>query len=181
MGAIAAIHELRVPISVAIKQLATFKKVNKQLQLFEGINGSILIDDTWSLTTTSLEAALKVLNSLGEGKKKIAIIGTITDLGSWGYIIHEQAGELIHKIGVDVLITIGEHARIMADRAVKLGFSKPVYIFNNNILVYELLHEIVDENTIILIKGDMYSKQIYQLAADLKIKKTFPKENDSRQ
>ncbi|TKI62878.1 UDP-N-acetylmuramoyl-tripeptide--D-alanyl-D-alanine ligase [Lysinibacillus mangiferihumi] len=181
LGAIAAIHELRVPISEAIKQLATFKKVNKQLQLFEGINGSLLIDDTWSLTTTSLEAALKVLNSLGEGKKKIAIIGTITDLGSWGYIIHEQAGELIHKIGVDVLITIGEHARIMADRAIKLGFRKPVYIFNNNILVYKLLHEIVDENTIILIKGDMYSKQIYQLAADLKIKKTLPKENDSRQ
>ncbi len=51
----------------------------------------------------------------------------------------------------------------MADRAVKLGFSKPVYIFNNNILVYKLLHEIVDENTIILIKGDMYSKQISQL------------------
>ncbi|CAM5184899.1 UDP-N-acetylmuramoyl-tripeptide--D-alanyl-D-alanine ligase OS=Lysinibacillus sphaericus OX=1421 GN=murF_2 PE=4 SV=1 [Lysinibacillus sphaericus] len=69
----------------------------------------------------------------------------------------------------------------MADRAVKLGFSKPVYIFNNNILVYKLLHEIVDENTIILIKGDMYSKQISQLAADLKVKKTLPKENDSRQ
>ncbi|QPQ36113.1 MULTISPECIES: Mur ligase family protein [unclassified Lysinibacillus] len=173
LAAIAAINELNVPIPVAIKQLATFKKMKKQLQLFEGINKSLLIDDTWSLTTTSLEAALKVLNSIGEGMKKIAVIGTITDLGSWGYIIHEQAGELINRIGVDVLITIGEHARIMADHAVKLGFNKPVYTFKNSTLVYKLLHEIVDENTIVLIKGDMYSQQISNLAADLKIKKPF--------
>ncbi|MGE7839897.1 Mur ligase family protein [Lysinibacillus sp. NPDC093712] len=173
LAAIAAINELNVPISLAIKQLASFKKMKKQLQLFEGINNSLLIDDTWSLTTTSLEAALKVLNSIGEGRKKIAVIGTITDLGSWGYIIHEQAGELINRIGVDVLITIGEHARIMADHAVKLGFSDPVYTFKNSTLVYKLLHEIVDENTIVLIKGDMYSKQISDLAADLKIKKSF--------
>ncbi|MEK5333011.1 MULTISPECIES: Mur ligase family protein [unclassified Lysinibacillus] len=173
LAAIAAINELNVPISLAIKQLASFKKMKKQLQLFESINNSLLIDDTWSLTTTSLEAALKVLNSIGDGRKKIAVIGTITDLGSWGYVIHEQAGELINRIGVDVLITIGEHARIMADHAVKLGFSDPVYTFKNSTLVYKLLHEIVDENTIVLIKGDMYSKQISDLAADLKIKKSF--------
>ena len=93
------------------------------------MNDATIIDDTWSITTTSLEAALKVLNELGKGKKKIAIIGTITDLGSWGYVIHEEAGELVHRIGADVLITIGFHARIIADRAVKLGFSSTsIYI-----------------------------------------------------
>ena len=63
--------------------------------MYEGINGSTVIDDTWSMTTTSLEAALKVLKEIGQGKKRVAILGTITDLGSWGFIIHEQAGELI--------------------------------------------------------------------------------------
>ena len=117
--------------------MKTSKNINKHLQVFEGINGSTIIDDTWSMTTTSLEAALKVLNEVGQGKKRVAILGTITDLGSWGYIIHEQAGELIYQIGVDVLITIGEHARIMADHAVKFGLNSQVYTFNNNILVYE--------------------------------------------
>lgn len=171
LAAIAAIYEMGLPISLAAEQLQSFQKLNKQLQLFESINHSILIDDTWNITTTSLEAALKVLNALGEGKKKIAIIGTITDLGSWGYIIHEQAGDLIHRIGVDVLITIGEHASIMAVHAVESGLSSPVYTFKNSTRVYKLLEEIVDENTILLIKGDMYSKEISKLADDLKIKK----------
>ena len=138
--------------------------------MYEGINGSTILDDTWSMTTTSLEAALKVLNEVGQGKKRVAILGTITDLGSWGYIIHEQAGELISQIGVDVLITIGKHARIMADHAVKSGLNSQVYTFNNSILVYDLLKKIVDENTIILIKGDMYSKPIIELAAKLRKK-----------
>jgi len=176
LAAIAAIYEMGLPISLAAEQLQSYQKLNKQLQVFKGINNSILIDDTWNITTTSLEAGLKVLNALGEGKKKIAIIGTITDLGSWGYIIHEQAGELISQIGVDVLITIGEHASIMAHHAVDLGLSSPVYTFRNSTRVYQLLEEIVDENTILLIKGDMYSKEVSKLADDLKIKKSSASE-----
>lgn len=171
LAAIAAVYEMGVSIPEAAFQIKTFKTFNKQLQVIEGINESIILDDTWSLTTTSLEAGLKVLNEIGETKKKIAVIGTITDLGSWGYIIHEQAGELIQQIGVDVLITVGEHASIMADHAVKMGFSSPVYTFKNTILVYDLLNKIVDSNTIILIKGDMYSKHITELALKLRKKK----------
>lgn len=105
----------------------------------------------------------------------MAVIGTITDLGSSGYIIHEQAGELIHDIGVDVLITIGDHAKIIADHAVKLGIGVPVYSFKNNVLGYQLLHDIVDANTIVLIKGDMYSKSIHELASKMK-KSSLPTE-----
>ena len=170
LAAVAAVHMIGVSFQDAAKRLKTFQKNNKQLELFEGINGCTILDDTWSMTTTSLEAALKVLKKLGKGKKRIAILGTITDLGSWGYVIHEQAGELINQIGVDVLITIGEHAKIMADHAVKKGLESKVYKFNNNILVYDLLSEIVDDNTIILIKGDMYSKPIIELAFKLRKK-----------
>ncbi|GLC89296.1 Mur ligase family protein [Lysinibacillus piscis] len=171
LATIAAVDAMDVPILVAIKQLASFRRLNKQLQVVEGLNGSVLIDDTWSITTTSLEAALKVLQVLGQGKQKIAVIGTITDLGSWGYIVHEQAGELIQRIGVDVLITIGEHARIMADHAVKLGFKGRTYSFKNSILVYPLLQDMMDEKSVVLIKGDMYSKQVANLAKELAQKK----------
>ncbi|MBS4179325.1 UDP-N-acetylmuramoyl-tripeptide--D-alanyl-D-alanine ligase [Lederbergia citrea] len=170
LAAIAAVHEIGVTIPEAANRLKTFKKFNKQLQVFEGLNGSTVLDDTWSITTTSLEAALQVLNDVGKTKKRVAILGTITDLGSWGNIIHEQAGEIINRLGVDVLITIGMHAQIMADHAVKCGLNAEVYTFNNNILVYDLLKKIVDKNTIILIKGDMYSEPIIELAAKIRKK-----------
>lgn len=168
--AIAAVYEIGVSIPDAAKHLKSFQQYKKQLQLVDGINGSEILDDTWSITTTSLEAALKVLNEVGKTKKKIAIIGTITDLGSWGYVVHEQAGELVYRIGADVLITIGQHARIIAEHAVKLGFNSPVYTFKNSTRVYDLLDKIVDSDTMILIKGDMYSKTIIELASKIRRK-----------
>lgn len=169
--AIVAAHEVGISLKKARKHLKTFQTFNKQLQVFTGINNSIILDDTWSITTTSLEAALNVLKDVGKGKKTIAIIGTITDLGSWGYIVHKQAGVLIYEIGVDVLITIGEHARIMAEQALACGMTSSVYSFNNSILANKLLKKIVNENTIILIKGDMYSQAIVDLAYSLRKEK----------
>ena len=170
LAAIAAVVEVGLSIPQAISQLLTFRNLNKQIQLFKGVNGSLLIDDTWSITTTSLEAALNVLNNLANGKKRIAIIGTITDVGSWGTYIHQQAAEIIDKYGVDILITIGMHAKIIADHIKDIGYKGEVYSFNNSILVYSLLKKIVDQNSIILIKGDMYSKTMFELAKQLREK-----------
>jgi len=60
----------------------------------------------------------------------------------------------------------------MALHAIEAGMSSPVYIFKNSTRVYKLLEEIVDENTVLFIKGDMYSKEVSKLADDLKIKKS---------
>ena len=174
VAAIAAVHQTGVSIPSAMTRLTSFRKMNKQLQMFKGIHDSLILDDTWSITTTSLEAAVKVLESVGKDKKKIAIIGTITDLGSWGYKIHEQAGEIISQHNVDMLITVGEHARIIGEHARKLGVRIPIYSFNNSILAYQLLEKSIDERTIVLIKGDMYSETMRELAYQLKKKKSPP-------
>ncbi|MBS4194894.1 Mur ligase family protein [Lederbergia citri] len=168
LAAIAAVHQIGIDPTEAALRLKTYRKFKKQLQVLEGLKGSTIIDDTWSITTTSLEAALQVLDEIGKGKKKIAILGTITDLGPWGYVIHKQAGEIVNNHNVDILITIGMHAKIIAEHAVECGFKSKVYSFNNSILVYNLLRKIVDKNTIILIKGDMYSQTIIDLAAKIR-------------
>ncbi|MCR2821962.1 Mur ligase family protein [Lederbergia panacisoli] len=175
LAALAAVNEIGINPSEAALRLKTYRKFNKQLQVVDGINDSTIIDDTWSITTTSLEAALKVLDEIGTGKKKVAIIGTITDVGSWGFYIHEKAGEIVNNHNIDVLITIGMHAKIIADHAVKCGFKSKVYTFNNKILVYNLLRKMVNKNTIILIKGDMYSNAIIELAG--RIRKNQSKKN----
>jgi len=170
LAAIVAVVEIGLTIPQAAEQLQTFRPLNKQLQLFEGLNGVLLLDDTWSITTTSLEAALTVLYELAGTKKRIAIIGTITDVGSWGTFIHKKAAEIVRDKGVDILITVGEHAKIIANHALELGIQAQVYRFNNSVLAYELLKDRIDSNTIILIKGDMYSKTMFDLATKLKKK-----------
>lgn len=170
LAAIAAVHEMGMDLPEAAKRLKTFQNLNKHLEVYEGLNSCTILDDTWSMTSTSLEAALNVLRDIGKTKKTVAILGGMTDLGAWGYVIHEQAGETISRVGVDILITIGDLARRMADHAVKNGLKAQVHSFNSTILVYELLKKIVNKDTVVLIKGDMYSQQIMELAAKLRKK-----------
>lgn len=89
-----------VSIPEAAKRLKSFKKYNKQLQIVDGINGSIILDDTWSITTTSLDAALKVLNEVKLRKKRIAVIGTITDLGLGAILFTKKLEKLFIKMGL---------------------------------------------------------------------------------
>lgn len=164
LAAIAAAHRIGMGLADIAVHFRSFPTLNKQLQLVKGLNGATIIDDTWSITTTSLEAALRVLENIGSAKKKIAVVGTITDLGSWGYVIHERAGEIIAESKIDVLFTVGKHAKIMADTVSKKGAPMEVHSFNNHILAYELLKKIATEDSIVLIKGDMFSEAIKKLS-----------------
>lgn len=164
LAAIAAVSLVGMDMSSIAERLRTYEPMNKQVQVLQGMNQSTIIDDTWSITTTSLGAALKVLQAIGKEKKKIAVIGTITDLGSWGYIIHEQAGKMLATSGIDVLITVGEHARIMADVAKRMHSVPEVQACMNHHAAYLLLKERMNKETITLIKGDMYSESIKELA-----------------
>src|SRR5690606_13133496 len=97
LAAIAAVQEMGMNLPEAAERLKSFQKFNRQLQVMKGINGSTLLDDTWSITINSLEAAIKVLADIGKGKKKVAVIGHITGLGDWNLSINRQAGEIIAR------------------------------------------------------------------------------------
>lgn len=170
--AIAAAVEIGIDMEEAAARLRTFRPFNKQLQFRKGLNGSLLLDDTWSITTTSLAAALTVLNKLAKGRKRIAVIGTITDVGKWGRYIHEQAAQLLAQAQVDVVITVGEHAKFIAEHLKEIAFTGEVFSFNNGILAYELLERRVDAQTILLVKGDMYSQTMGELARKLRARST---------
>ncbi|WNS75838.1 Mur ligase family protein [Bacillus sp. DTU_2020_1000418_1_SI_GHA_SEK_038] len=171
LAAIAAVYEMGIDLQEAIERLKSFQKFDRQLQVIEGINGSTLLDDTWSITSTSLEAAIKVLTQLGKGKKKVAVIGSILGLGTWGKSINRQAGEMIAQHDVDILIVKGNSlARIMADQAEKSSTNLQTYSYSKSSDVYRLLKKIIDENTIVLLKGNMYSKEMIELASKLRMK-----------
>ncbi|AXI00018.1 UDP-N-acetylmuramoyl-tripeptide--D-alanyl-D-alanine ligase [Sporosarcina sp. PTS2304] len=168
LAAIAAVHQLNISLGEIALRLHSFRPMEMQLQLFEGINGCTVIDDTWSITTTSLEAAVNVLQDIGAGRKKIAIIGTITDLGSWGNVIHDRAGEIIANSAIDVLITMGQHAKGMGESALKHNPFMEVHMFTHPLPAYQLLTQLLHEDTLVLIKGDMYSETIKKLSILLK-------------
>lgn len=172
LAACAAVHEVGIGVREAAERLRTFNNLVRHLEIAPGIGDSMILDDTWKININSLEAAFKVLQEMGKGKKRMVFLGSLSSLGNRQNKVYQNSGEMIARIGVDVLISgskmsekmIGKMARYAKEK----GWSGEVYALRNYNDAYHLLKQILDENSILLIKGDMYDKSICNLAARLK-------------
>lgn len=64
-----------------------------------------VIDDTYNANPASMEAALQLLAKMPG--RKVAILGTMRELGQSERVLHQQIGSLAHQIA-DVVIGVGE-------------------------------------------------------------------------
>jgi UDP-N-acetylmuramoyl-tripeptide--D-alanyl-D-alanine ligase len=155
-AAIAAAHAIGLDIEESGNRLASFQNVEKHFEFNEGINGSTIIDDTWSTNPTSVEAALKLLKSLSQGKKTIAVLGKMSLLGRESAKYHYKTGEKVADIGIDQLIVIGDGAIEIGLGALQKGMNQDnVYFCKDSNQTYELLKKSLDETSIALVKTSM--------------------------
>jgi UDP-N-acetylmuramoyl-tripeptide--D-alanyl-D-alanine ligase len=155
-AAIAAAHAIGLGIEEAGNRLASFQNVEKHFEFNTGINGSIIIDDTWSANPTSAEAALQLLKSLAQGKRTIAVLGKMSLLGRESTKYHRKTGEKVAEIGIDQLIVIGGEAEEIGRGALQKGMSQDnVYFCKDSDEAYEILKQSLNETSIALVKASM--------------------------
>ncbi len=106
-----------------IEGIKEFKLTQKRMEILKGINNSTIINDCYNASYDSMKAAIEYLGEL-KGNKKIAVLGDMLELGEYEKELHEKVGEEIYKNKIDILITIGNLAKHIAEKASKLGLSK---------------------------------------------------------
>ncbi|MEH7114225.1 UDP-N-acetylmuramoyl-tripeptide--D-alanyl-D-alanine ligase [Neobacillus niacini] len=168
LAALAAVNEIGITMNQAAKRLQSFKNLGRHLEIVTGYNGATIIDDTWNFNTTSLEAGMKVLNHVANGKQRVALFTDMASLGDYSIQLHKEAGEIVNKYGVDTIITVGNRAKEMANYALELGLNCTVHSFTDYNQVHTLLKEILDENSTILIKSFGNNTTIIKLATFFK-------------
>lgn len=168
LAALAAVSEIGVDMELAVSRLASFQNMTRHLEFCKGIGGSTIIDDTWTNNPTSIEAALKVLDSIGVGKKVILVLGDIRRLGNFEKRYHREIGSLVAKRNIHTLITIGSKAEEIAKQAITDRTKANVYSFQDVKGILQVVQPILDENSILLIKGPMASRSMIEFANRLK-------------
>lgn len=155
LAAIAAVHAIGFDMLKAGTRLEYYKHIHRHLEFLPGIHGCTVIDDSFSSNPTSTENALKVLKENAQGKKTIVVLGTMTMLGDTSSYYHSFIGQKIVDIGINVLITIGDDAKAAGTTALQAGMGKNnVYFCNNAQQVLNVLDDIIDKNSIVLLKDN---------------------------
>lgn len=151
VAAAAVLAKFDATESQIFEAFSSFKPVSGRMQILEGKNGTTLIDDTYNSSPAAAEAALKTLYDV-KASERIAVLGSMNELGETSEEEHVKLGEFCDKKKLDLVVTIGEEAKkYLAPAAKKAGCE--VVSFLNPKLAGEYVEEHASKSAVILYKG----------------------------
>jgi UDP-N-acetylmuramoyl-tripeptide--D-alanyl-D-alanine ligase len=140
-----------------VESVATMETPQGRMRLIEGKKvGTAIIDDSYNSSPVAAEAALELLKSL-DGKRKIAILGDMLELGQYSEEEHWRIGRLAGSF-VDELLTVGKRARWIAEAAKTSGLPEGrIHTFSDSTVAGMWMMDNVKEGDIVLVKGSQGS------------------------
>jgi UDP-N-acetylmuramoyl-tripeptide--D-alanyl-D-alanine ligase len=82
----------------------------RRMDVFDRSDGITVIDDSYNANPASAAAALRALAAIGRGRRTVAVLGYLAELGEHERAGHEEVGQLAAELGVDRLVVVGEPA-----------------------------------------------------------------------
>ncbi len=110
LAAAATADMLGVPkakIATALPQVEAFAG---RMQILHGLHGATLIDDTYNAAPISMKAALDVLY-IAKSPQKVAILGSINEMGSYAHEAHTEVGSYCNPKKLDLVVMVGKDAK----------------------------------------------------------------------
>lgn len=156
LAAAAVANQLDLPFEAICFELSQIKAVKGRMNLLAGEAGARIIDDSYN---ASPETVIAALDTLKEFKgRKIAILGSMNELGGQATVAHQQVGERAAK-SVDLLVTVGALAEeLMAPAAAHAGLkSNQIKVFRTPYEAGHYVKGILQKDDIILVKGSQDS------------------------
>jgi UDP-N-acetylmuramoyl-tripeptide--D-alanyl-D-alanine ligase len=91
----------------------------KRMELHRRADGVLVVNDSFNANPDSVRAGLEALAhmSRGDGRRGIAVLGYMAELGDTERDSHEEAGRIAARAGVALLMAVGERARPVLDGA----------------------------------------------------------------
>jgi UDP-N-acetylmuramoyl-tripeptide--D-alanyl-D-alanine ligase len=131
------------------KGVLKYKNFERRMERIE-LNNITLIDDTYNASPSSTESGLVSVNKM-EGKRKIAVLADILELGDYSKELHSKLGEVFKDLDFKIIIAYGNDMKYLIESAKK--YVEQVYYCNDIEEATNKLKEIIKENDIIYFKG----------------------------
>jgi UDP-N-acetylmuramoyl-tripeptide--D-alanyl-D-alanine ligase len=104
--AVAEVLELPLPVDELTVEFSKQREDERPLP-----GGGLLLDDCYNANPVSMRAALEHLAVRAEGRRRVAVLGEMRELGPAAPAYHGEIGALIEELGVEHVIAVGELAR----------------------------------------------------------------------
>lgn len=146
--------------------LKNFTSPPGRMTRLDGVRGSTILDSTYNASPVAMKEALNLLAEIAPGRK-IAVLGNMNELGEGAETFHREVGRWAGE-RVDVLVTVGDMARFMAEEAQKEGMAEErIYRYDDTGDAAKFLSEFVEKGDTLLVKGSQNQVRLERLVARL--------------
>jgi len=80
--------------------------------------GGVVVNDAWNANPVSIRAALEHLVALAGGRRTVAVLGDMAELGAYSEEGHREVGRVVEELAIDEVVAIGPHAHAYGGRHV---------------------------------------------------------------
>ena len=152
LAAAAAAMQAGARLGDVVAGLGGFAAPQARAQVIEAKTGFRIVSDCYNASPASMEAALELLGELG-GRRKVAILGDMLELGPAAPELHRAVGEQAGRSGLDLLIAVGELGRWIAEGAQRVMGRKKVRWTSSNQEAAAWAREALGPGDVVLVKA----------------------------
>lgn len=130
--------------------IKNLKTTSMRLDIIKGDKATI-INDCYNASPDSMKAAIDVLANI-KGNNKIAVLGTMRELGDEAYNAHREVALYAKEKGINMLITLGEF-----NKAYNEGFDDSL-AFESKEEILNFLNSNIKDKDVVLFKASRAMK-----------------------
>lgn len=151
--AMAIATTLGVPSSTCIEALAKATPLSGHRMAKVEIAGRLFLDDSYNANPASMRATLAVLGAY-RGRQRVACLGDMYELGIYEERGHRSVGQTAYEEDIDLLIVLGEKARLIGEAALEAGMAaSQVHFVASTEEAAARLKEELEDGAVVLVKG----------------------------
>jgi UDP-N-acetylmuramoyl-tripeptide--D-alanyl-D-alanine ligase len=148
-AALAVAASLDVPLKDAVAALAAVEVPDARMKIVKS-GGLTIIDDCYNAGPVSMRAALETLRDFPGGKRRVAVLGSMKELGDWTQDEHRKIGALAAQCA-DVVLGVGTEAKTLIEAATE--YSVITDWREDAASAAARARELTQEGDVVLVKG----------------------------
>ncbi|MEW2428928.1 UDP-N-acetylmuramoyl-tripeptide--D-alanyl-D-alanine ligase [Micromonospora sp. NPDC047644] len=158
LAAAAVARELGMPLAELATALGELGLVStRRMDVFDRPDGVTVIDDSYNANPASMAVAVRALASMGQGRRTVAVLGYMAELGPFEYDGHAEVGQLAAELGVDRLLVVGEPAAPIHEGATAVAnWGGESVLLTDQAAAVEVLRSELRPGDVVLVKGSRY-------------------------
>ncbi|MFF0720907.1 MULTISPECIES: UDP-N-acetylmuramoyl-tripeptide--D-alanyl-D-alanine ligase [unclassified Micromonospora] len=179
LAAAAVARELGMPLTELAVALGALGLVStRRMDVFERTDGVTVIDDSYNANPASMAVALRALAGIGSGRRTVAVLGYMAELGDFETQGHADMGRLAAELGVARLLVVGEAAAPIHHGATSVGdWGGESVLLTDQAAAVEVLRSELRQGDVVLVKGSRY--RTWEVADALRVDVAADGEGDA--